>query len=121
LLTENLDRQVTTQLALTKAFETALETALAIAYSDCVSRSGAEKEHLFLQRILYRINRLNFFWYGSLQQYTNERSVYLQWVRDRIETAWQAWELAQLDVEQLRHIDVKQALAARANEDLGHC
>lgn len=116
LITEDLDRQVLMQPSMTEAFETALEQALTVAYAD--QNHLPEAENRFLQRILYRINRLNFVWYGDLSQYTNERSVYLQWVRDRIETVWQAWETAQFDLERLKQIDVKQALAERASFDL---
>jgi Iron-containing redox enzyme len=116
LTTEDLDRQVLNRPELAQAFETALEAALATAYADR-SRSP-EAENRFLQRVLYRINRLHFIWYSSLDQYINERSVYLQWVRDRIETAWQAWETAQFDLESLQQIEVKQALIERAARDL---
>ncbi|MBF2046746.1 MAG: iron-containing redox enzyme family protein [Elainella sp. C42_A2020_010] len=120
LTTEDLDRQVLTQPSLTEAFEATLEQALALAYADQTHDQNQlpEAENRFLQRILYRINRLNFVWYGDLSQYTNERSVYLQWVRDRIEMVWQAWETAQFDLEQLQQIDVKQALTERASVDL---
>ncbi len=116
LKSENLDQQVISQPTGVQKFEAAVATALAIAYRG--DGAEAEAENQFLQRILYQINRLNFFWYGELQQYANERSLYLQWIRDRIESVWQAWELAQLNVEQLRQLDIKQALTARANADL---
>jgi hypothetical protein len=116
LTTEDLDRQVLMQPSLTQAFEATLEQALELAYAD--QNHLPEAENRFLQRILYRINRLNFVWYGDLSQYTNERSVYLQWVRDRIETVWQAWETAQFDLEQLQQLDIKQALTERAQFDL---
>jgi hypothetical protein len=54
----------------------------------------------------------------DLRNYTNERSPYLQTVRDRIEEAWQPWELAQLDVAALQQVDVKEALIERAAADL---
>ena len=53
--------------------------------------------HLFLQRVLYKINRMVLFWYDDLRNYTNERSIWLANLRDRIEEQWQAWELEQLD------------------------
>ena len=131
LTTENLDslterlrqRQVSAKqgkedvnLAV-QEFETALETALAITY---IERATPEIENRFLQRILYRINRLNFIWYKDLNEYTNERSVYVQWVRDRIEEPWQVWESAQLDlnVRDLSTNDIKAALIARGDVDL---
>ncbi|GLC68792.1 hypothetical protein PLESTF_000737200 [Pleodorina starrii] len=48
--------------------------------------------HTFLQRMLYRINRLNHFWYDDLRNYENERSGFVAGIRDRIEGEWQAWE-----------------------------
>jgi hypothetical protein len=114
LATENLDSQIRTQPDLVQDFEGALQTALTSAYTE----NPVDAANQFLQRILYRINRLNLFWYDDLRHYQNERSVYLQAVRDRIEAVWQAWELEQLDLEQLQQADVKQALAERANADL---
>ncbi|MCA1993974.1 MAG: iron-containing redox enzyme family protein [Coleofasciculus sp. S288] len=118
LTSENLDQQVSEQPERVSEFEAAIATALATAYAEDSEAGNAETEHLFLQRILYRINRLNLFWYDDLRHYKNERSYYLQWVRDRIEEVWQAWELAQLDVEQLRQLDTKQALIERGEADL---
>ncbi|GFE67728.1 iron-containing redox enzyme family protein [Chroococcus sp. FPU101] len=116
LTTENLDQQLLLKSSLNQRFEAALGDALSVAYSE--QSPDAEAANLFLQRVLYRINRLNFFWYTDLKQYTNERSTYLQWVRDRIETVWQAWENDQLDIEQLQKLDVKQALIERGDADL---
>lgn len=116
LTTENLDRQVMTKPSLSQEFEVALEKALAVAYAE--PSESPEAENRFLQRILYRINRLNFVWYKDLNEYINERSFYLQWVRDRIEAVWQEWELAQLDLENLQKLDVKEALIERGNADL---
>jgi hypothetical protein len=113
---ENLDHQVATQPEGIADFEAALRTALAAAYS--TDFPGDEAAHLFLQRVLYRINRLSLFWYDDLDHYTNDRSLYISIVRDRIESIWQAWELAQLDVEALKQLDVKQALMERADFDL---
>jgi hypothetical protein len=131
LTTENLDslterlrqRQVITKqggkevnLAF-QEFETALQNALLISYLD---RATPEIENRFLQRILYRINRLNFIWYKDLNEYTNERSLYVQSVRDRIVELWQIWESAQLDlnVKDLSPNDIKTALIARGDVDL---
>eukprot|EP00878_Enallax_costatus_P000216 GHUV01000277.1.p1 GENE.GHUV01000277.1~~GHUV01000277.1.p1 ORF type:complete len:627 (+),score=238.35 GHUV01000277.1:276-2156(+) len=52
--------------------------------------------HLFLQRLLYKINRLNHFWYDDLKNYTNERSAWLSHLRDMIEEPWQIWEQQQM-------------------------
>lgn len=110
-LDENLERLASTR----DAFEKTVAAALTAAYSDAYNSSAA---HRFLQRVLYRINRLKFFWYDELSNYANERSLYLQTVRNRIEAAWQAWELAQLDVASLQSLDVVDALRDRAAADL---
>lgn len=115
LHTEGLDQQVLRKPDLTEAFEAALVTALAAAYTDNQQDDAA---HLFIQRVLYRINRLNLFWYDDLSNYTNERSLYIAGIRDRIETVWQAWELAQVDVVALQQSAVKQALIERGEADL---
>jgi hypothetical protein len=118
LETENLDQQVNTQPSIASRFEAALAIALATAYT---GDPNAEAAHLFLQRVLYQINRLKLFWYDDLRHYTNERSAYLRKVRDQIEAVWQNWELAQLDVAALQQLDatgVKQALIERAAADL---
>lgn len=118
LTTENLDQQVISEPDIVKTFEQTLLAALNIAYADTSAPETVRSANRFLQRILYRINRLNLFWFDDLKHYINERSVYLQWVRSHIETAWQTWELTQLDVDQLRQLDVKQALIERAKVDL---
>lgn len=114
LQTENLDQQIAANPELIDAFQAALRSALATAYTASPDKAA----QCFLQRILYRINRLNLFWYDDLQNYTNERSLYITTVRDRIETDWQAWELTQLDVEALKQLDVREALLERGAADL---
>lgn len=118
LTTENLDQQVTERPELVSHFEAAIATAVATAYDKSAQSETTDAAHLFLQRVLYRINRLNLFWYDDLRHYKNERSFYLQWVRNQIEAAWQAWELAQMDVAHLQQLDVKQALIERGETDL---
>lgn len=112
---EGLDQKIEDQLSLVSNFEKFLDTALLESYE---LEAGSEVAHRFLQRILYRINRLKFFWYDDLRHYTNERSLYLQKVRNQIEAAWQQWELAQVDVAALQSLDVQQALIERAAFDL---
>jgi hypothetical protein len=109
LTREDLDSQVNQSPQIVETLEAAVAAAISLAYGD-LSASGDDAAHLFLQRILYRINRLNLFWYDDLQHYKNERSFYLQWVRDRIESAWQGWELGQLDIAQLQRQNVQQTL-----------
>jgi hypothetical protein len=125
LILENLDQQIKEQPECISSFEKALVDAFKVAYSGVDSKQ-ADAAHLFLQRTLYHINRLNFFWYSDLQQYQNERSFYLQWVRDRIEAVWQPWELAQLKADQIDASDlqrlnleqIKQGLIDRCEVDL---
>lgn len=113
--TEELDKQLATQPEIASNFESALTAAIADAYTQ---KPGSDAAHLFLQRVLYRINRLKLFWYDDLRHYTNERSAYLHDVLERIETPWQQWELAQIDVAALQQEGVKQALVERAARDL---
>ncbi|MHC5599598.1 MAG: iron-containing redox enzyme family protein [Nostoc sp.] len=115
LAIEDLDAKLDLKPTRASEFEQTLSMAISAAYGN--DRSD-EQAHRFLQRILYRINRLKLFWYDDLQNYTNERSLYLYSCRDQIETAWQKWELAQLDVAALQQLDVKQALIERASADL---
>jgi len=115
LAMENLDAQLDIKPAKGNEFQQTLSMAIKAAYE---SDRYDEQAHLFLQRILYRINRLNLFWYDDLHNYINERSLYLYSCRDLIEAAWQKWELAQLDVAALQQLDVKQALIERASADL---
>ena len=112
---ENLDKNLNTYAVELKQFETTLEQALKEAYQQ---PHGSDAAHLFIQRVLYRINRLNLFWYDDLDRYTNERSPYLHQIRDRIETVWQEWELAAFDLDALKQLDAKQALSERAAADL---
>lgn len=113
---EDLDRNLHSHQPAITSFEMALTNALKAAYQQ---PEGSDAAHRFLQRVLYRINRLNLFWYDDLGNYANERSPYLHQIRDRIETPWQAWELAQMDCDSLRQIsDIKAALLERADADL---
>lgn len=118
LTLEHLDQQISAQPDLTNEIEPAIATAIQVAYTGTPDLEDATLAHLFLQRVLYRINRLNLFWYDELHHYQNERSLYLQWLRDRIEEPWQAWELTHFDLAQFQQLDVKQALSQRAEVDL---
>ncbi|MBT5549287.1 MAG: iron-containing redox enzyme family protein [Nitrospina sp.] len=86
---ENLDGVIAKNPDRVESFESELETSLLDAYK---SDAGCPQAHLFLQRILYRINRLKLFWYDDLENYTNEDSSYLFSLRAKIENAWQKWE-----------------------------
>ncbi len=115
LAMEDLDTKLDAKPSRASEFEQMLSLAIVSAYGN--DRSD-QQAHRFLQRILYRINRLKLFWYDDLHNYTNERSLYLYSCRDQIETAWQNWELAQIDVAALQQLDVKHALIERASADL---
>lgn len=115
LATDALDQKIEAQESIVIGFEDVLSSAILLAYEQATSCVVA---HRFLQRILYRINRLNLFWYDDLQNYNNERSFYLQKVRNQIEVAWQKWELAQIDVAALQQLDARVALMERAAFDL---
>src|SRR5947209_7505286 len=86
---DELDQQVFSSPLIAAEFEQTLGGALESAFG---SSEGEDLNHLSLQRILYRINRLKFFWFDDLSNYKNERSKYLRRVRNRIESAWQRWE-----------------------------
>ena len=115
---ENLDERLAARPSLAGEFEPALLYALGAAYG-AQDSPGAGAARLFTQRVLYRVNRLKLFWYDDLRAYDNERSAYLRGVRDRVEAAWQTWEMAQLPAESLRRErDVAAALKSRAAEDV---
>jgi hypothetical protein len=115
LQVKDLDAHLSLYATITNQFEKVVALALADAYS---SSSSSETAQLFLQRVLYRINRLKLFWYDDLENYENERSFYLQHIRNQIETAWQRWELAQLNLSDMQQLNVEQALCDRSAADL---
>jgi hypothetical protein len=66
LTLENLDDEVEKNPKIASNFETAIAIALVEAYDlQEHSSSRAAVAHLFLQRVLYFINRLNLFWYDD--------------------------------------------------------
>ena len=116
ILMDDLDQEISSRRSITREFEQALAFALRSAFGNS---SSAADEHLFLQRVLYRINRLKFFWYDDLNNYKNERSDYLRQVRHRIESVWEPWELSQLNSEpSFEDGDTADQLRGRAAEDL---
>jgi hypothetical protein len=113
MVTPELDELVLSQPSIIGDVDDALTLALAAAY-------GPESDnlsHLFLQRILYRINRVKFFWYDDLSRYENERSEYLRAIRNRVESAWAQWELSLL-TEVSDEGEVSETLRRRAAADL---
>jgi hypothetical protein len=114
---DDLDQWVFSNASIAREFEEALNFALQAAFSGAADN---DQSHLFVQRVLYRINRLKFFWYDDLSNYKNEHSDYLRQVQRRIESAWEPWERSQLAAERNSEEvgDVSQALSRRAAEDL---
>ncbi len=112
---EDLDRNLQSNADAVEQFEKYLNDALAAAFR---GKKGDPKAHLFLQRILYLVNRMTLFWYDDLRRYCNEDSYYLRLIRDRVEEFWQSWELEQLDRERIHESDVRRALLNRSMLDL---
>ena len=116
ILMDDLDQEILSSRAIAREFEQALDFALRGAFGG--GRATADA-HLFLQRVLYRINRLKFFWYDDLNNYKNERSDYLRQVRHRIESVWEPWELSHVNSElNAGDGDIAEQLRRRAAEDV---
>ena len=86
---DDLDRVIAENPERVESFNSELEISLSDAFKN---DEGCPQAHLFLQRILYRINRLKLFWYDRLENYVNEDSHFLFSLRLKIEDAWQDWE-----------------------------
>ncbi|MBC8286724.1 MAG: iron-containing redox enzyme family protein [Nitrospinae bacterium] len=86
---DNLDRVISKHPERAENFKSELKVSLSAAFRN---ETGCPQAHLFLQRILYRINRLKLFWYDGLENYVNEDSAFLFSLRLEIEDAWQDWE-----------------------------
>jgi hypothetical protein len=95
-----------------------LDATVTGALSAAYGTTHDENAERFLQRALYRINRLQLFWYDDLRAYENERSPWVLGLRARIEHAWQAWELLPHDLDALRREDVARGLRDRAERDV---
>jgi hypothetical protein len=121
---KRLDDYVRDRPAPVRLFESAVDKALSSIYpagdEDVKSHSSQTEDggRLFLQRVLYRINRLKLFWFDDLKSYDNERSAYLHQLRDRLEQAWQTWELSFLNVAALTRENIGEALLRRAAYDV---
>ncbi len=111
---KNLDQQVLENPQRMRTMKLFIEEAIGAAYE---SGAPSPEAHLFLQRVLYRINRLKLFWYDDLRNYDNECSTQLAAIRQRIESVWQQWERAQLDTRTLQDEDVEAALRKRSQAD----
>jgi hypothetical protein len=76
--------------------DAAVDAALVAAFGGPTS-NNTDAARLFLQRCLYRVNRLSYIFYGlPLSIYENERDPWLLALRERIERAWQPWEVGQM-------------------------
>ncbi len=71
---DDLDRYVSDMPECVEPFEQVLGLAMLHAYEE---DTDSPEVHLFLQRVLYRINRLKLFWYDDLENYANENSAFL--------------------------------------------
>lgn len=119
LAANDLDRQLLQRdaaiIAAAEKLNSAIGRALASAFEDGTEASSSgsaeqvEAAHTFLQRVLYRINRLKYFWFTDLQQYDNEDSAHLAAVRRRIEAVWYDWEARQVEgYDAIRSMNVEQ-------------
>ena len=111
----DLDSAVKYNQSLIANFEDVLSFAIVEAFRNS---TGCDRAHLFLQRVLYYINRLNFFWFDDLGNYINEDSVTLFSIRKRIETEWVEWELNHFETDLLDSLGYEEALNKRFKEDL---
>jgi len=111
----DLDSAVKRNPSLMANFEDVLSFALDECYKN---RNVCDSAHLFLQRVLYYINRLKFFWFDDLGNYTNEDSTILFSIRKRIEAEWMEWELNHIETDLLDSLKYEEALSKRFKEDL---
>ena len=112
---DDLDQYVSTTPETLESFEHVLELALLEVFENNPSSPHA---YLFLQRILYRINRLKLFWYDDLENYANENSEFLFSLHRKIERIWQDWETKHIDILSLQSLDIATAIQERTAEDL---
>ncbi len=111
----DLDNRLDEVGSVRESFEEALEVAFAEAFGD---EANPREPNLFLQRILYQINRLKLFWYDDLNEYANESSVYVASIRARIESMWQEHELKNVDYESIKGMPFQTTIRERVSEDL---
>ena len=108
---DDLDGKVLTDPHIVENFNDKIHSALKQSLDDY-----DESAHLFVQRCLYKINRLKLFWDDDLKNYSNENSRFLFNLRSNIENQWSAWEEKQIII--YRPNDAYQALCDRVKEDL---
>lgn len=113
---KDLDQKIADDPSQVESFEEDLSEILSDAFDERAPHSSPSL--LCIHRILYRINRLKLFWYDDLSNYANENSPYLLKIRNQIESAWQTWEMSQLNEKSLSPFDVVSGLRERIAKDL---
>ncbi|MBN4077989.1 iron-containing redox enzyme family protein [Nitrospina gracilis] len=108
---DDLDGKILAEPHVVENFNEKIHSALKKSLND-----DDESAHLFVQRCLYKINRLKLFWDDDLRNYSNENSRFLFNLRSDIENQWSVWEEKQFVID--RPADVAQALCARGKEEL---
>ena len=111
----NLDSTLKLNPGLMAKFEDLLNFAFVNAYE---KNNYSNRSHLFLQRVLYYINRLNFFWFDDIENYINEDSTALFSLSKQIEAEWAKWELNHVKIDSLECLPYEEALNNRVDEDL---
>lgn len=111
----DLDLAVKYNKNLMADFDDVVTFAIDEAYKNS---NKCDRAHLFLQRVLYYIYRLNFFWFDDLENYSNEDSVILFSIRKRIEKEWCEWESNNIEPDSIDFLDYKEALNKRFDDDL---
>ena len=112
---DDLDNVVRLNPSLLVNFEETVNCALINAYRNDETCSRA---HLFLQRILYYINRLKLFWFDDLNNYANETSACIFAIRLKIETEWATWEKSHVEARSPDRLVIDQILMKMVEEDL---
>ena len=113
--TNDLDNDLKINPGLLFYFEETVSRSIFDAYR---SDRDCPKSHLFLQRILYQINRLKLFWFDDLNNYVNETSSCLFAIRLKIEREWATWEKSHVVTENPDRLIIDQILMKRVEEDL---
>ncbi len=108
---DDLDEKILADPHIAENLNEKIQSALKKSLSD-----DDDSAHLFVQRCLYKINRLKLFWDDDLKNYSNENSRFLFDLQSDIENQWSAWEEKQIIID--RPKDVTRALCERVKEDL---
>ena len=112
---DDLDNVVRLNPGLLVNFEETVNCALINAYKN---NENCSRSHLFLQRILYYINRLKLFWFDDLNNYANETSACIFAIRLKIEKKWATWEKSHVELGNLNSLKIDQVLTKKVEEDL---